>query len=264
MKRKNETVKDEVLYSAEDGYLVGEFARGYKDENGVYHTLFVYRDMDGEDEEALGKGNIRNDNYKIAETLLMRCLMQIGSIDKKAVSTEEWRDTIKSLAIGDQDIAILKIREEAVGGEITVKHTCPSCGSKLESVVGTNELNIIPFSGVEDIEFDLPKGYRLKSGKLAKKGTIRLPNGYDRQMLADMASKDVSKANSLLLVRTITSLDGVEPITTDVVKKFSLKDRKYLIELIKDNSFGVDTNIELTCPQCGVTTKAPLQVLNFM
>ena len=262
--KKNETIKDEILYSEEDGYLVGEFTRGYVDEEGNRHTMFVYRDMDGEDEEALGKSNVKNDSYKIAETMLTRCIMQIGNIDKKKVSADEWKRVIKSLAIGDQDIAILRIREEAVGTEIRVKHTCPTCGNQLETIVETSELNIVPYNGNDEIEFELPKGFRTKDGKLAKKGTVRILDGTDRQMLSDIASKDIRKANSLLLVRVITKLDGVEDITDETVKKMSMKDRKYLLELVRDNSFGVDTSVEITCPSCGAVHKTQMQVLNFM
>lgn len=262
--KKNEIIVDEPLYLEEDGYLVGKFERGYKDEDGRLHTLFVYRDMDGEDEEALGKPNVKNDSYKIVETMLVRCLMQVGDIDKNKVSSEEWKSVIKSLAIGDQDIAIVKIREEAIGTDIRVKHTCPSCGQQLETVIETSELNIIPYKGSDVIEFELPKGLRTKDGKLAKKGLIRLPDGTDRQMLSDMANKDISKANSLLLVRTLDKLDGVDVITTDTVKKMSVRDRKYLLEIIKENSFGVDTSVDINCPSCGATHKTALQVLNFM
>jgi len=261
--KKNETVRDEVLYSEEEGYLVGEFAKGYRDESGVLHTLFVYRDMDGEDEEALGKANVKNDAYKIAETMLTRCLVQIGNIDKKRVSADEWRKVVKSLSIGDQDIAILRIREEAVGTEIKVSHVCPSCGNKLETVIDTSELNIIPYGGEDEIEFELPKGLRVKNG-MAKKGIIRLPDGTDRQMLSDIASKDISKANSLLLVRTLVKLENVEVITDDTVKKMSLRDRKYLLSVISEHAFGVDTSIEITCPSCGHSQKTSMQVLNFM
>lgn len=263
--KKNETfVVDEPLYLEEDGYFVGKFEKGYRDEDGKLHTLFVYRDMDGEDEEALGKPNVKNDSYKIAETMLVRCLMQIGNIDKKKVSADEWKSVIKSLAIGDQDIAILRIREEAIGTDIRVKHTCQNCGQQLETVIDTSELNIIPYGGSDNIEFELPKGLRTKDGKLAKKGFIRLPDGTDRQMLSDMASKDISKANSLLLVRTIDKIDGVEVITDETVKKMSIMDRKYLLGLIRDNAFGVDTSVDITCPSCGATHKTSMQVLNFM
>lgn len=263
--KKNETVvTDEIMYSEEDGYLVGQFQRGYRDEEGNLHKTFVYRDMDGEDEEALGKPNVKNDAYKIAETMLTRCIMQIGNIDKKKVSAEEWKNVIKSLAIGDQDIAILRIREEAVGTEIRVSHTCPNCGKSLETVIDTSELRIVEYGGSDTIDFELPKGLRTKDGKLAKTGLIRIPDGRDRQMLSDMASKDISKANSLLLVRTIEKLDGVDVITNDTVTKMSIKDRKHLMDIIKDNSFGVDTGVDITCPNCGSTQHTQMQVLNFI
>ena len=31
----------------------------------------------------------------------------------------------------------------------------------------------------------------------------------------------------------------------------SLRDREYLQDLIKENIFGIDTNLELTCDVCG-------------
>ena len=50
---------------------VGKFFIGYKDEAGVVHKEFEYREMDGYDEEALAKPKIRNNGSVLMRTLLV-------------------------------------------------------------------------------------------------------------------------------------------------------------------------------------------------
>ena len=88
---------------------VSNFLKGYKDENGIVHTEFEYREMDGTDEEAIAKPKIKSSGALITRTLLERCLVRIGAIEKSTVKPSEWTNIIQSLAIGDQDFAMLKI-----------------------------------------------------------------------------------------------------------------------------------------------------------
>ena len=96
------------------------FLKGFKDENGVVHTEFEYREMNGTDEEAIAKPKIKTSGSLITRTLLERCIVRIGAIEKNEVKPSEWTRIIQSLAIGDQDFAMLKIRELSLGDEFVV------------------------------------------------------------------------------------------------------------------------------------------------
>ena len=88
-----------------------EFLAGYIDNGGNLHKDFELREIDGSDEEAISKGEIRSNGAKVVRTLLERCCTRIGTIHKEDVKSNEWREIIQSLYIGDQDIMLLKLRQ---------------------------------------------------------------------------------------------------------------------------------------------------------
>lgn len=230
--------------------ITDNFLRGYKDKEGIMHTEFEYREMTGLDEEAISKPKIKGNGALITRTILERCIERIGTIKKEDVKPKEWTEIIQELTIGDQDYAMLKIREESLGDEFEVTHVCPYCETKIESVFTLDELPIVPYNGVEKIEFELPKGYKDKKGDVHKEGILRYPNGLDREVLNKLVSENPSVANTYLLTRCITKL-GEATITDDLFRNLSLKDRNFLFKLIRDNSFGFDIdNLNIECPNC--------------
>lgn len=229
---------------------INNFLKGYKDENGVIHTEFEYREMNGTDEEAIAKPKVKSSGSMITRVLLERCIIRIGTIEKSSVKPSEWTEIIQSLAIGDQDFAMLKIREISLGEEFEVTHKCPTCKTKINSVFTLDELPLVPYNGLEEVEFELPRGYKDKEGKLHKTGVMRHATGLDREVLDKMVSQNPSMANTLLLARCIKSL-GTAPITDDLLRNLSMKDRNYLFALIRDISFGYDvSDFEIECPNC--------------
>lgn len=229
---------------------INNFLKGYKDENGVIHTEFEYREMNGTDEEAIAKPKVKSSGSMITRVLLERCILRIGTIEKSSVKPSEWTDIIQSLAIGDQDFAMLKIREISLGEEFEVTHKCPTCKTKINSVFTLDELPLVPYNGLEEVEFELPRGYKDKDGKIHKTGVMRHATGLDREVLDKMVSQNPSMANTLLLARCIKSL-GTAPITDDLLRNLSMKDRNYLFALIRDISFGYDvSDFEIECPNC--------------
>ena len=98
-----------------------DFVRGYTDESGTTHKDFELREMNGSDEEAISKPEIKSNGAKIGRTLLERCCLRIGTIYKSEVKSQEWREIIQSLAVGDQDIMLLRLREISLGDR---KYVC--------------------------------------------------------------------------------------------------------------------------------------------
>lgn len=240
------------------------FLKGFKDENGVVHTEFEYREMNGTDEEAIAKPKVKTSGSLITRTLLERCIVRIGAIEKSEVKPSEWTRIIQSLAIGDQDFAMLKIRELSLGDEFEVSHKCPSCKTKINSVFTLDELPIVPYSGVDEIEFELPRGYKDKDGNLHKTGILRHATGLDREALDKVITQNPSVANTLLLARCIKSL-GTLPITDDLLRKLSLRDRNFLFDLIRNEAFGYDVDdFEIECPNCGRELRVSFNQTDFL
>ena len=224
---------------------------GYVDKNGVLHDTFSYREMDGTDEEALNKADVRVNGARMIYTLCERCVVAIGSIQKKEVGMVEWSKIIRNMLTGDLDYMALKIRALSIGNIITFQHQCPHCGKELITEVNVEELPIIPFKGMREIDFELTRGYTDLKGNVCKTGTIHLPTGADREAIVPFVRKNIATAYTVFLTRC-AKFNEAGSITQSQIAKMTVKDRNYLQSILKDNAFGVDTAVNnLVCDSCG-------------
>lgn len=240
-----------------------EMLCGYKDKDGVLHTTFTLREMTGRDEEAISKTEIKRNPAKAIGVLLSRTVQSIGTLQKSDFRANEWADIIGDLYSGDQDVMIMRLREISISDEIKVQHKCPECGAKLNTVLTIDELEVKPFLGATEIPFELSKGYRDRKGVVHKTGILRLSKGKDREILAPMAQKNISRATTALLTRLCKFDDGMT-MTDEVMANLTVRDRDYLSNLLEENTFGYNLTVEVECDQCGETFNGNLNAVNFL
>lgn len=236
---------------------------GYTDENDITHTTFTLREMTGRDEEAISKADLKQNHSKLVSVLLERCVLSIGSLTRKDVGSEKWRDIIRSLYVGDQDYMLVKLRELSMGGEIEVNHVCPYCKENLKTFLDVSELEVEPFKGQRVVTFSLPKGYKDKKGVTHKDGTLKLPTGQDREILTPIARKNIAQASTLMLTRLCVFEDGLY-VTEDIMRDLTVRDREYLQKLLQENLFGIKLEVDVTCTSCGEEFKGNLNATNFI
>lgn len=263
-KELNEVLeKDTVNLAEDDGEQVFELLAGYVDSEGVTHKEFTLREITGKDEEAIHKGDVKNNSSKVASVLLSRCVTSLGTLTPKSVGIRKWEEIIKSLYVGDQDYILLQLRKISIGEEIEVNHVCPECKTKLKTLVGVDELELIPFKGERLIEFELPRGYKDKKGEVHKNGKMRLPTGIDREILTPLARTNLAKAETVMLTRLCKFDDGL-PVDDDIMGSLSIRDREYLQKLLQENTFGVNLQTEVVCDSCGESFMGTFNATNFL
>ena len=240
--------------TSEDGCIHGEkMLYGYFDEEtGTLYDTFSYREMDGRDEEAINKSEVKTNGAKLANVLVERCVTEIGVFKKSEMGTKAWADFVRKLCGGDLDYMMVKIRELSKGDTVTFSHKCPRCGTKLTTEMKCSDFEVTPFEGKSIyIPFELPRGYKDKNGNIHKTGTVRLANGYDREVITPLYAKNRAVATTKMLMR-IMQFDDETPLNEDCLRSMSLRDRDYLEKLVSDNSFGIEMKFdELKCPSCG-------------
>lgn len=260
-----ESSKQDVALPEEE-YTVFELLAGYKDADGVIHREFTLREMTGKDEEAIHKSDVKNNGSKVVSTLLARCVTSIGTLTPKSVGGRaKWEEIIKSLFVGDQDYMLIQLRKLSVGEDIEVNHVCPNkeCKAKLHTVVGIDELEVVPFSGEREIPFELPRGYKDKKGVLHTTGMMRLPTGFDREVLTPLAKTNLAKAETTMLTRLCRFDDGAY-VDDDVMGSLSIRDREYLQKLLQEHYFGVKLETEVVCDSCGEVFTGSFNASNFI
>ena len=242
-----------------------DLLQGYRDKEGVVHVEFEVREMTGADEEAISKPDIKSNAGKVIRTILERCCVRIGTYHQKEVKSNKWREMIQELSVGDQDLILMKIREMTLGDEIESRYKCPNpnCKEDIITTIDVNELEVKPFDGLHEIPFELPRGFKDRDGNILRKGKLRHPNGLDREVLDGIMRKNMGQANTLMLSRCITELEGTK-VYDELVRSLSIKDRNYLMKLIEKHNFGVDLNIDVECPTCYHSFKASLNATNFL
>jgi hypothetical protein len=104
-----------------------------------------------------------------------------------------------------------------------------------------------------EFTFVLPRGYVDQRGRTHREGVMRLATARDE--IAPQADPRV-RANPayltvLLLARTITRLEGVEEVDTDVVEALFATDLAFLQELYQSINQRGDTLADVSCPSCG-------------
>lgn len=235
----------------EDGVVRDEpLLAGIEYEGNMLRT-FSYREMNGKDEEAINKSDVRANGAKLVNTLLERTLIDIGGKTRKELGPKAWGELIKSMYGADLDYMAMKVRQLSKGNEITFTHKCPNCKTTLKTIVGIDEFEIIPFSGLDTVSFELPgRGYKDTKGVVHKTGTLRQVTGLDREIIFPIMKKNMASGTTMLLTRLMSFDDGT-PVFNDRVAEMSLRDREYLENLIKENVFGIDSNLEITCDVCG-------------
>jgi hypothetical protein len=239
---------------------------GYKDENGATHKTVEIREITGYDEENLSKAEVRQSIGKLITTLLASVTVRIGDLSPKELGKAKWEKIFKELPMGDRDKMMIEIRKFSNGDEMELDMKCPHCKSKIKHVVEIENdieekpLSVDPFS----IPFELPKGIKNKDGELCKSGTLRLPNGVDQEQLDAIARKNAGMANTTLLSRAITNIDGFGQATLNVLRKMSVRDRDYLIKLLGESVYGPKFEISFSCPSCGEDVEAGVHPVNFI
>lgn len=261
-----EAVEQNINMVDEDDSPVFEMLAGYKDENGVVHKEFTLREMTGKDEEAIHKTDVKNNGSKVVTVLLTRCVTRIGTLTPKSVGgRQKWEDIIKSLYTGDQDYMLIQLRKISVGDEVELNHVCPNkdCKAKLHTILTLDELEILPFDGERDIEFELPRGHKDRKGVLHKTGVMRLPTGLDREILTPLAKTNLAKAETTMLTRLCKFDDGAY-VDDDVMSSLSIRDREYLQKLLREHFFGVKLETEVICDSCGESFIGSFNASNFI
>ena len=255
------TLDDEIEVS-EDGYVHDvPLLAGYVDSDGTLHKTFTYREMNGKDEEAINKADVRSNGAKVINVLVERCVVAIGTLTKKECGAR-WGTIIREMLGGDLDYMAFKIRELSKGKEVEFTHTCPSCKAKLTTIVNTNEFELRPFKGQYEVGFSLVRGYKDGKGEIHKDGVIKLPNGFDREIVTPLFKKNVSTAMTMMFTRLMSFNDGAL-VTQSLVSEMSLRDREILEKIIKENAFGLDTSLDIVCSSCGEDISGEVGQSNF-
>ncbi len=111
----------------------------------------------------------------------------------------------------------------------------------------------------DSIEFVLPFGYEVDD-KTYRKGRMHLATTGDELAIqdADDVSMNTRYRDMLLLTRVIDELDGIQPVTLEIIKELYEPDFIYLQLLYRQLNGERGSSLTTRCPGCGAVTEVKL------
>lgn len=236
---------DPALEHAKSSVDSFELPCGYLDNDGKLHTSILVREMTGEEEEILAAKNMPSS--KKINTILGRCTDSIGDISGPFVD-----QIIPDLIQGDRIYLLIAIRRVSLGNDMPFLTKCPSCSQDARFVLDLADLE------VKTMPNPMIRTYPLELPKTGKKLVMKVLTGRGEDAIgkADKRGKDV--ITSAIFAR-VDSMDE-KPVTMKDLKALPLIDRNFLRNEWEDHEGGVDTEVKIDCPSCGVEYDTELDI----
>jgi len=162
---------------------------------------------------------------------------------------------------GDCDYALIQTRVATFGPEYAFAMTCAegSCRSKFEWELSLADLEVKRFTDEERETFIAGNSYTTALPGTSRKVTFSLPIHKDQRRAATMRSTHRDELITLALRMRVKSIEGIEPhLLQHTLTDMGLSDAIDLVEAMDERDCGVDTDIEVECPECFLTQEVRL------
>jgi len=219
---------------------------GYLDPEGVLHVDVDVREITGHEEDMLASKAVPG--HKKVGKLISACTTRLGTItDNKTLS-----GIAGELTVGDRIFLMFAIRRTSLGDAYPFRGKCPSEECKYSGLFTLDlaDLEVKPMPNPKKRIYDIT----LPSGKVAR---YRPLLGRDEEVLAEAAN--TKQAMSLGILQRLEMLNEAPP-TLPMVQALGLRDRNALRDAFEDIEGGVDTSLEMVCPECGLEFEEELDV----
>lgn len=212
-----------------------ELPCGFLAPDGELITEVSVKEITGVEEEILNAKNLSGG--KKMTQVLGNCIVQLGQMVDKPILLRVARE----LTIGDRSFLMLAIRRVTLGDQFPFEDQCKACNVKslFEVDLGQLETKKMPDPKKRVFDEKLPG-----SGATAR---FHVMTGKDEESMSKVDARDALSA--AILVR-LDSING-QPVTMEIVKALSMRDRNHLRDRFDDVEGGVETGLTLCCPACG-------------
>lgn len=219
---------------------------GYIDENGELHREVKVREITGHEEDMLANPKIKG--AKKINDLIASCVERVGTITDKGLLSK----VVMDMTVGDRLFCIFAIRRVTVGDDYLFETACKSCNSRTKFTVDLSDLEVKKMEDPYKREFTctLPD---------SKKVVVFKPmTGRGEEQLERLNKKKTDSLSLSILMR-VQTIDGERP-NMATVKNLGLRDRGFMRDRFEECEGGVDTEVELDCPECYTEFKEDLDV----
>ena len=211
--------------------------------------VLSFREMTGFEEEFIEAHANETNTARLVNEVLARCLVKPG----EDPSIE--RETIRNLLVSDRDVALIRLRQNSIGDEISTEVSCPKCR---ENNAVNFRLSHLP------IDFNRPPkqlSLELSNGRIA---ILRLPTAGDQEELFEADIEGESQYRSWLIARLLLKIGAEEgPFDLAFVRSLPTSVRTAIEAKLNAAIPDLDLSMGVTCHACKEAFTVPFDVPTF-
>jgi hypothetical protein len=152
---------------------------------------------------------------------------------------------------GDRFFALLKIRALTYGPEYGFAVSCRNCRARIEWEVDLTKLPVRPLSPESRAAFIAGNRFETTLPDAGKRVWFKLLTGEDERKLPALQRAAPDRLLSSVLAYRVVEVEGVDPKDKRAfLEDLALRDADFLVDEFDRVDCGVDTTIEVECPEC--------------
>ena len=203
--------------------------------------------MTGRIRKLIARPQNRQNPASIIDTLLMQCVVSIGSITKVNKSVTD------CLFLGDRDFLVMEIRKISLGSEVQTQLQCDNCSARLAMTINLDR--DVPVMKLKDLDIEIIDGdavFVLQDDVLKLDLKFRLPRGLDQHFIAPLYRKNPIEANYALYRACLIEWNGKssEELPTNFFDDQSLRVIDFIDEHFMEMMPGPDMRVPVNCYEC--------------
>ncbi len=154
---------------------------------------------------------------------------------------------------GDRFYALMEVRALTYGPEYAFAVTCreATCRARIEWEIDLHDLVVRPLSDASRAAFVGGNRFETQLPDAGRRVQFRLFSGDDERRLPAIRKQAGDRALSAMLAFRIVEIDGVDDRDRRrFVEDLSMRDADFLVDEFDRVDCGVETSIEIECPDC--------------
>jgi hypothetical protein len=156
-----------------------------------------------------------------------------------------------SVLQGDRFFALLNIRALTYGPEYGFEVSCRNCRARIEWEVDLTKLPVRPLSPESRAAFMAGNRFETTLPDAGKRVWFKLLTGDDERKLPALQRAAPDRLLSSVLAYRVLEVEGVDPKDKRAfLEDLTLRDADFLVDEFDRVDCGVDTTIEVECPEC--------------
>lgn len=231
---------------------------GFLDSEGNRRRAVQLRPLTGREEEWIADPARGWTEAALVTALLRRCVERIGP-DRPTDAI------IRSLAAGDRDYLMLRLRQITFGPQVLITLVCPrgECAEKMDVDLALDQIAISPKPLAPHYAVTLSEAAAFgEAGRPQREIVFRIPNGADQEAARDWLPLGAREQVVRLLARCLLKIGGAA-VTPDRVASLPDKAIEEITEAMERSSPQVQIEMEARCPECGETFLHDFEIVPF-